>query len=69
MVSNAPSRFDLLIIGVTAPHPGPLPNGEREKSKGKCFAVEFPKLGESEQFSLLGAKKADDVREGVSRRA
>jgi hypothetical protein len=28
------------------------------KSKGKGFAVEFPKLGKAEQFSLLGAKKA-----------
>jgi hypothetical protein len=28
------------------------------KSKGKSFAVEFPKLGKSEQFSLLGARKA-----------
>lgn len=28
------------------------------KSKGKVFAVEFPKLGKSEKFSLLGARKA-----------
>jgi hypothetical protein len=28
------------------------------KSKGKEFIVEFPKLGKSERFSLLGAKKA-----------
>lgn len=28
------------------------------RSKGKSFVVEFPKLGKSEQFSLLGARKA-----------
>jgi hypothetical protein len=28
------------------------------RSKGKSFAVEFPKLGISERFSLAGAKKA-----------
>jgi hypothetical protein len=27
------------------------------KSKGKSFVVEFPKLGRTEQFALLGAKK------------